>query len=85
MRTTGVFRRLERIRVGQSGLGPAACDTAGGWRDKRAQGALGPVRCFCWSFCFVAQCAVKIRNVCQLLISLTLLGSLHIAEMSHVR
>lgn len=78
-------RTLECIRAGQSGLGPAGCDAAGGWRDKRAQGALGSVGCFYWSFRCVAQCAAKIRNVRVKLISLTLLGSLHIAEMSHVR
>ena len=85
MSATEEFRRLERTRVGQSGLKPAACDAAGGWRDKRAQGALGSVGCFYWSFRCVAQCAAKIRNVRVKLISLTLLGSLHIAEMSHVR
>ena len=44
----------------------------------------GSVGCFYWSFRCVAQCAAKIRNVRVKLISLTLLGSLHIAEMSHV-
>ena len=85
MNAVGELRRLERIRIGESGLGPAGCDAAGGWRDKRAQGALGSVGCFYWSFRCVAQCAAKIRNVRVKLISLTLLGSLHIAEMSHVR
>ncbi|MBG6200188.1 hypothetical protein IWQ48_001306 [Labrenzia sp. EL_13] len=79
------FRRLERSRGQQSGLMPAACDAAGGWRDKRAQGALGSVGCFCWSFCCVPKCAAKIRNVRSTVTMLTLLGSLHIAEMTHVR
>jgi len=72
-------------RVEQSGLGPAACDAAGGWRDKRAQGALGSVGCFCGSFCCVSQCAAKIRKVRQPLIALTLHSVLHVAEMPHVR
>lgn len=85
MSTAGEDRALECSRVGQNGLGPAACDAAGGWRDKRAQGALGPVGCFCWSFCCVSQCAAKIRNVRSTLIVLNLLGFLHLAEMRHVR
>ena len=76
---------LESIRAGQCGLGPAACDAAGGWRDKRAQGALGSVGCFCWAFCCASQCMAVIRNVRLLLITLTLLEFLHIAGMSHVR
>ncbi|MBG6162790.1 hypothetical protein IWQ54_002453 [Labrenzia sp. EL_195] len=78
-------RTLERTRAGQSGFGPAACDAAGGWRDKRAQGALGSVGCFCWSFCCVAQCAAKVRKVRFTVTMLTLLGSLHIAETHHGR
>ena len=85
MSATEEFRRLERTRVGQSGLKPAACDAAGGWRDKRAQGALGSVGCFCLSFCCVSQCVAKIRNVRSTLIVLNLLGFLHLAEMYHVR
>jgi len=78
-------RTLECIRAGQSRLGPAACDAAGGWRDKRAQCALVSVGCFCWSFCCVSQCAAKIRNVRSTLIALNLLGFLHLAEICHVR
>jgi hypothetical protein len=85
MSATEEFRRLERTRVGQSGLGPPACDVAGGWRDKRAQGALVSVGCFCWAFCCASQCAAKVRNVCLLLITLNLLELLHIAEIPHVR
>lgn len=77
-------RTLECTRVGQSGLGPAGCDAAGGWRDKRAQGALGSVGCFCWAFCCASHCAAKVRKVRLPLITLKLLGVLHIAGMSHV-
>lgn len=85
MNAVGELRRLERIRVGESGLGPAGCDAAGGWRDKRARGALGSVGCFCLSFCCVSHCVANIRNVRSTLIVLNLLGFLHLAEMHHVR
>ena len=85
MSAIGGARTLECTRAVQSGLRPAACDAAGGWRDKRAQGALVSVGCFYWSFRGVAQCAAQIRNVCQLLIALTFLKVLHIAELPHVR
>ena len=66
-------------------FGTAACDAAGGWRDKRAQGAFGSVGCFYWSFCCASQCAAKIRNVLKPLIALTLHNVLHIEEIHHVR
>jgi len=78
-------RTLECSREGRREFGTAACNAAGGWRDKRAQGALGSVGCFCWSFCCVSHCAAKVRNVRLLLIALILRRVLHIAEMSHVQ
>ncbi len=85
MSAIGGTRILECSRAGQSGSGPAACDAAGGWRDKRARGALGSVGCFCLSFCCVSHCVANIRNVRSTLIVLNLLGFLHLAEMHHVR
>lgn len=78
-------RTLECFCADWDEFGSAACNAAGGWRDKRAQGALGSVGCFCWSFCCVSQCVGSFRNVRLPLIALTLRGVLHIVEMSHVR
>lgn len=85
MSAVGGTRNLECSREGRRENGTAACNAAGGWRDKRAQGALGSVGCFCWSFCCVSQCVGSFRNVRLPLIALTLRGVLHIVEMSHVR
>jgi hypothetical protein len=85
MSAVGGTRTLECSSEGRREIGTAACNAAGGWRDKRAQGALGSVGCFCWAFCCASQCMAVIRNVRLLLITLTLLEFLHIAGMSHVR
>ncbi len=85
MSAVGGARILECSREGRREFGMAACNAAGGWRDKRAQGALVSVGCFCWCLRRVSHCAAKVRNVRLLLIALILRRVLHIAEMHHVR
>lgn len=85
MSAVGGTRNLECSRKGRKEFGTAACNAAEGWRDKRAQGALGSVGCFFWCFRRVSHCAAKVRNVRSLPIALILRRFLHIAEMRHVR
>lgn len=85
MTTTRLIRILSGDIVVRRRFGGETQETTVRWRDKRAQGALRSVGCFCLGFFGQTHIAPQIGNVCRTLKSLVSLAFSYLAGLRHGR
>lgn len=85
MTTIGRIRTLSGSLVVGRRSGEETQETTDRWRDKRAQGALRPVGCFCSGISSQTHIAPQICNVRRTLKCLLIFAFSHLAGARHGR
>ena len=85
MTTAGLIRRLSGFLLFGRRAGREAWETTDRWRDKRAQGALRSVGCFCSGISSQTHIAPLLGNVHRVLKPLHSVAFLHLVSVRYGR